>query len=506
MLQKCAILGLALLLIGGGVTAWVANKARTEQAQAPAPGAKYSLGPEEYLDKYGRWYQLNPEQQNQLVLELERERQSKAPEELVCEQKARLRADLDKLAARQMDPGNIANDLYGVGWENQVEQYKKLNEQIEFAQITSQVCLYLGGSLFGLCALVWAALLFVRIVRSLRHRSGEDDLKPVSQAQLMDIEPTDAPEIAPVPEERPRSGRRRLAPSGSTAESPSGDFTTQSPIAHEESLSPLVAARARMHRASTVTIPESEEGGVAVLLADEPSQEAEWSPDAQWSGQPGLTVITPAEPKEPQTTTGRTKLSTAKPRQENTSGTETALKAQAETLQKQIAEFKEVAQSVQQATRDQSEPLSSTLKELAQQVSAIREYAACQQDRVEKLQDGYDWGIIRTFCLRVIRCVDNIESRIDNPPQDCADLIYLEEVRDELLFAMESSGIEQFRPDINSEYRGQEKLAEAVKEKQPAPKPDQSGRIAQVLRPGYRYMMDDENYKVVRTAQVKLFG
>jgi molecular chaperone GrpE (heat shock protein) len=505
MLQKCAILGLTLLLIGGVVTAWVVSETRTEQAQAPAPGAKHSLGPEEYLDKYGRWYRLSPEQQNQLVLELDKDRQSKTPEELAREQQARLRADLDKLAARQMDPGDIADILYGPGWEDEVERYKKLKEQIEFAQITSQVCLSIGGGLFGLCALVWVARTFVRIVRSFRHRSREDDVPPAPEPQLMDIEPHDAPEPAPVPEERPRQGRRRLTPSGSTAESPSNDFTAQSPIAHEESLSSLVAARARMHRASTVTIPEVEEGGVAVLLADEPSQEMEWSPDAQWSGQPGLTTITQTPPKEPQMT-GRARLSTAKPRQENPSGTETVLKEQAETLQKQIAEFKEVAQSVQQATRDQSEPLSSTLKELAEQVSAIREYAACQQDRVEKLQDGYDWGIIRTFCLRVIRCVDNIESRIDNPPRDCADLIYLEEVRDELLFAMESSGIEQFRPEINSEYHGQEKLAEAVKEKQPAAKPEQAGRIAQVLRPGYRYMMDDENYKVVRTAQVRLFG
>jgi molecular chaperone GrpE (heat shock protein) len=185
---------------------------------------------------------------------------------------------------------------------------------------------------------------------------------------------------------------------------------------------------------------------------------------------------------------------------------EETLREQAEDLQKQIAEFKQVAQTVQQASRDQAAPLSSTLKDLAEQVSAIREYAACQQGRVEKLQDGYDWGIIRTFCLRVIRCIDNIENRIDNPPEDCADLIYLEEVRDELLFALESSGVEQFRPEVNSEYRGLEKLAEAIKDKQPAEQPDQAGRIARVLRPGYRYMIEEDNYKVVRTAQVKLFG
>ena len=82
----------------------------------------------------------------------------------------------------------------------------------------------------------------------------------------------------------------------------------------------------------------------------------------------------------------------------------------------------------------------------------------------------------------------------------------LEDVRDELLFALESSGVEQYRPEVNSEYRGQEKLAEAIKQKETPKKSDQAGKIAKVVRPGYRYIIDEESYKVVRTAQVKLFG
>jgi molecular chaperone GrpE (heat shock protein) len=185
---------------------------------------------------------------------------------------------------------------------------------------------------------------------------------------------------------------------------------------------------------------------------------------------------------------------------------ESPLKEQADDLQKQIAEFKEVAQSVQQASREQSAPLGNTLKELAQQVSAIREYAASQQNRVEKLQDGYDWTIIRTFCLRVIRCIDNLENRINRLADDNEAAAHLDEVKDELLFALESSGIEQFRPEINSEYRGQEKLAEAVKEKEVTGDSDELGKIAKVIRPGYRYIIDEESCKIVRTAQVKLYG
>ncbi len=159
-----------------------------------------------------------------------------------------------------------------------------------------------------------------------------------------------------------------------------------------------------------------------------------------------------------------------------------------------------------QEVREQSKPLHNTLNDLTQQVSAIREYAAHQQDRLEKLQDGYDWNIIRTFCLRVIRAVDNIECRVAQLKDDEAETTHLEEVRDELVFALESSGIEQFEPETNSEYRGQEKLAEAVKEKQSCDDPKQAGKIANVIRPGYQYFINEGNVKIVRPAQVRLYA
>jgi len=157
-------------------------------------------------------------------------------------------------------------------------------------------------------------------------------------------------------------------------------------------------------------------------------------------------------------------------------------------------------------TEEHSKPLNSAINELTQQVSAIREYAACQQDRLEKLQDGYDWNIVKTFCLRVIRCIDNLESRIIRLGEEDVKAIHLEEIRDELIFSLESSGIEQFEPEINSEYRGQEKYAEAIKDKQESDDPNHTGNIAKVIRPGYQYFINEENVKVVRPAQVKLFA
>ncbi|MHC5059463.1 MAG: nucleotide exchange factor GrpE [Planctomycetota bacterium] len=155
-----------------------------------------------------------------------------------------------------------------------------------------------------------------------------------------------------------------------------------------------------------------------------------------------------------------------------------------------------------------TEPANNTLDELTQEVSAIREFAAQQQDRVKQLQEGYDWTIIKRFCLRIIRCIDNLDDRISSlESQDKNEVIgLLEDVRDELVFALESSGVEQFKPEINAQYKGLEKIAEAVREKEHADKAGMSGKIAKVVRAGYRYVLNDDDVKTVRAAQVKLYG
>jgi len=160
----------------------------------------------------------------------------------------------------------------------------------------------------------------------------------------------------------------------------------------------------------------------------------------------------------------------------------------------------------QNSAAEDRDPLNNTLIELTQQVAAIREYASTQQDRVQKLQEGYDWNIIRNFCLRVIRCIDNVENRMRERAGKNGEAVHLREIRDELLFAIESSGIEQFEPEINSDYRGQEKHIEAVKERESCDDPDLSGKIARVIRPGYQYFVDDKHVKIVRPAMVMLFG
>ena len=191
---------------------------------------------------------------------------------------------------------------------------------------------------------------------------------------------------------------------------------------------------------------------------------------------------------------------------------ENALKNQVEKLEKQVEAIRQMASnsSSQETEKSQSEqsnnPLNNTLTELTQQITAIREYASQQQEKVKKLQDGYDLNIIKNFCIRIIRCIDNIDNCINSKSEHDIEVMHLNETRDELLFALESSGVEQFVPEINSDYCGQERFAEAVKEKEHCDDPQLIGKIAKVIKPGYQYSVDENNIKVVRPAMIKLFG
>jgi molecular chaperone GrpE (heat shock protein) len=186
---------------------------------------------------------------------------------------------------------------------------------------------------------------------------------------------------------------------------------------------------------------------------------------------------------------------------------EDSFKTRTEELEKKMAEFKLMAQSVQaKQAAEQARPIEDSIKELTQQMAAIREYASDQQERVQKLQDGYDWNIIRNFCLRIIRCIDNLDNRIEKLLEKNVDTTDLEEIRDEFMFAFECKGVEKFEREVKSEYRGQERSAEAVKDKESCDDPGMSGKVAEVVRPGYQYSIDDEIVKIVRTAQVKLYN
>lgn len=447
---KSVIIGLLLLVAGGGALWWTVSERQKENKEADLFRKKYSSETSEYIQQYEKWLKLSPEERAEIPLGLDVNGHVKTQDQLQKEQQERLKADLDKLAAGEMTVYPFADDFYGENWRDELEKYKRRKEISEFVFTGSIMCTSVGGIIVGWFVLINFARVIIRILRGFKYllyrifkRQVQSDVEQQSEAHVQ--EPVQDEE--PLPKEnQTQSISKVLVNSG---------WQYSDSLAGQ---SQKIGQRKR--------IPLKSKARVENKSQESPKEDSD------------------------------TKVSNESHKNNKPLEDEDIVNSQ--DITKNV--------TIVPDNSGQLNPIDDTLKDLTQQVSAIREYAANQQNRLEKLQDGYDWNIIKNFCLRIIRCIDNIESRIEQLIEQECDVAYLEEIRDELIFALESSGVEQYEPQINSEYRGQEKFAEAVKERKRGNDPKQKGRIEKVLRPGYQCFIDEENVRIVRPAQVRLYA
>ena len=444
-----------MLCIGAGTLWWVNFDRERQEQEIEKLKLKYGSETSDYVKRYEEWTCMPPEERSELPKGLHLNDDSKTREEILQEQEERLKADMDKLAAGQMTGYPFTDEFYGSNWQQKIELYKKQKEKREFLFNASIACTTTGGLLTG-----WMLILGIsRVLIKITARIKKSVLSKNKDQELDGEESNEE-------EENKDSDNKAV----------SDDKTELRP--QEE----------RARNLSTILMNSGWQYGGS-FGADQnpvPRQRKRIPVKNRSQNENGNKVQTAVKDKG--TTQGSGENRTAR------SGDKT----KSETVLKNNVDVSN--------TKGHSLLIDTTLKDLTQQVSAIREYAANQQNRLERFQDGYDWNIIKTFCLRIIRCIDNIENRIDQLSEEDEQSTHLEEVRDELVFALESSGIEQFEPKVNSEYRGQEKFAEAVKERTECEEPDKKGKIESVLKPGYQFYIDDQNVKIVRPAQVRLFA
>lgn len=457
MHKKTFIIGFLLLLIGGSALWWVVTERREERQETDSFKLKYGSETSEYIRQYEEWMKLPPEERAELPLGLDGNGNSKTSEQIQQEQEERLKADLDKLAVGEMTVYPFADDFYGENWREKLEEYKKQQEFNEFVFTASTMCTSVGGIIVSWFVLINIARIIIRILTGLKNglvrifRKNKDSDEP--QPEEEKVEEPQQQEMKP---EKKQDG-------------------------YEELSKVLVNSGWEQ--------PEFARGKTKIRR-----KQTSASADISISSESHLKKEDKDQSKEP-------------PEEKPAQVLEEAEKEQSDKKTAPSKDKKKKEDIVKTASDENANPIDHTLRDLTQQVSAIREYAAHQQNRLEKLQDGYDWNIIRNFCLRIIRCIDNIDNRINCLSEQEGDVgvTNLEEVRDELIFALESSGVEQFEPELNSDYRGQEKYAEAVKEKKKSDDPKRKGKIEKVLRPGYQCFIDEENVRIIRPAQVRLY-
>jgi molecular chaperone GrpE (heat shock protein) len=498
MLKQFTILGIVLLIAGGIGLVRTLPYHSEWAALGFTPKATLLADRPKGTEAVQVWSVTAPENPKDLNDELV-QLQGISQETLKTQQQARLQADLDRLAGGEKVDARLARALYGENWQEQVDQHKSRKERSEFILNGSFVLTIIGLIVFTCCAVIGLTRLILWVARYIAGLITKALKKPMpipqkavppssadAEEDAMPIQESGSPRIG-----KQEKGRAKISVTVSTPSAPTEPAPYQRTYPDQDPIGDGVE----------VPGPSTTEVPVEHLLSDEKARQAacvqtvlsSTEPDRQEPNPVVHTVVTPVMEEV-----------------EQTSDMERTLAVQSADLERQLVQFKEMVQTVRStgvpAGPEPTEPFNKTLLQLNEQISAIRQYAAEQQQRVEKLQDGYDWTIVRTFCLRIIRCIDNLEDRIAKLADKGKATEHLDQVRDELLFALESSGVEPFEPQIKSDFRGQERWAEAIKDKQPFDDPQLKGCVATVVKPGYQYVVDEQNMKVVRSARVKLYG
>lgn len=430
MSKKAYMIWAIFLAVPGAVGLWaIQTHQSTMSEQVLRWRSQVQDGTDQYLDSYQKWSALSNEQKVDNPWGKGIYGGSSIQSQMQHDQDKRLAVDIAELSSGDKSiPAELADVLYGPGWQQKAEQFKKSVEVQELVRIGSLVCLTAGLVVFLITVVAAAGTAVAGLIR----RRFPAEASPVADTQ--------SPKVKVAEPLKPRQSNSIETPEEVKPDTVSPEPQSAEPHPFETGSAPQDTGYFESIRSARKTVGLS-------THSPQPAAPCSFSDNSE-------TMVTSIESSSMMTT----------------------------------------------------EPVLNSLSELTEEVSAIRQFAARQQDQVKKLQDGYDWMLIRRFCMRIIRCIDNLSDRIRRAEQQNVDTQTLKEIHDELTIALESSGVEQFEPDLGAQYKGLERYAEAIGEKEPNDKPDKSGTIARVLRPGYQYLISDEEVKIVRCAQVKLFA
>lgn len=144
---------------------------------------------------------------------------------------------------------------------------------------------------------------------------------------------------------------------------------------------------------------------------------------------------------------------------------------------------------------------NKNIAEIDAQISALRQHSAEQQALLSRFQQGYDYTINKGLISGLIRTVENIDERAALL-SDSHSLSVINEMKDNLLIALESQNVDQFNPPVGDMYSEHVKVSQAIGEV--TSDPEKNGTIASVLAAGYVYT-GSETPRVVKPAKVAVY-
>lgn len=149
----------------------------------------------------------------------------------------------------------------------------------------------------------------------------------------------------------------------------------------------------------------------------------------------------------------------------------------------------------------QSQHTNENVSNLVETFMTLQQALDERDKEIRRLKRGYDAEIFRKFVSRFIR-VDQVVEDLQRAKG--ADANDLENIRRLLEDAFSECGVESYQPDIGSDYRKADGVAENPKSVQ-AENPEDAFKIVEILESGYQ-LRTSEGSEVIIPAKVKIFS
>jgi hypothetical protein len=198
------ILGIAFFLAGmAGLGITMARWNEDYQSLIP-----YKLGynrhTNELLARFKNQSSMTTDEQTELMKD-----GARYAAELRAEQKLRLRADLDQLAAGDKHPNDSVADLiYGENWQSQVEEYRRSKERSELAITASLLSMLVGIGITLMSTYRWLIDIIKRrkaLSEELKRRLA-DRIMGRSKPAVRDSGPKPQSDVLEMDDETPQAG------------------------------------------------------------------------------------------------------------------------------------------------------------------------------------------------------------------------------------------------------------------------------------------------------------
>lgn len=152
----------------------------------------------------------------------------------------------------------------------------------------------------------------------------------------------------------------------------------------------------------------------------------------------------------------------------------------------------------------QIQDLNSQIYNIGGELSGITSYINENSNRVRRLEEGYDFHILKDFSKQIIRSIYSLEKNLEKA--DDAAKSHIQDTIDSLIELLDRNSIVQVSPEVGSLYSGQERIAECIPLKCYTDDESLDGRIASVVHAGYLYEFNENNSRVIMPAKVVLFS